>query len=299
MSQFNCNRTIALLPAANARLFGRSEGLRNVLSSKFAETLLPHAQFATERGHALVSARPRNIAAWLNAPSQPAWRVPGWIKVAYTAFMALLVPIYWSVYGPVVFLYFCIVALLLTLIAIWLENALLSSMCAVGVVALQMGWAADFASVAAGFPLTGMTNYMIDPSQSLLLRLLSLFHCWLPVLLIFLVWRTGYDKRGFWWWTLLAWGLLLICFFAIPAPSASSGLTPVNINFVRGLSNTAAQAWVSPYVWFAGLLVGFPLLVFAPAHFLLVRFMPTPFSRRHCRSGNVRGKRASLVAGVP
>jgi hypothetical protein len=223
----------------------------------------------------------QDIEAPLNASSKPTWRVPGWIKVAYTAFMALLVPIYWSVYGPTIFLYFCTVALVLTLVAIWLENALLSSMCAVGLVAIQTIWALDLASVAFGFPLTGMTSYMFEPGQPLLPRLLSLFHCWLPLLLIYLVWRTGYDKRGFWGWTLLAWGLLLICFFAIPLPTANPGLTPVNINFVRGLSNTSAQAWVPPYVWLAGLLGGLPLLVFAPTHFLLARFMPNTHRALH------------------
>ena len=37
------------------------------------------------------------------------------LKVAYTAFMAVLVPVYWHHYGPTNFLYFCDVALFLTL----------------------------------------------------------------------------------------------------------------------------------------------------------------------------------------
>ena len=52
------------------------------------------------------------------------------LKIAYTAFMAVLIPVYWHYYGPTNFLYFCDVALILTLIAIWPENALLISMCA-------------------------------------------------------------------------------------------------------------------------------------------------------------------------
>ena len=38
------------------------------------------------------------------------------LKVAYTAFMAVLIPVYWHYYGPTNFLYFCDVALILTLI---------------------------------------------------------------------------------------------------------------------------------------------------------------------------------------
>ena len=40
------------------------------------------------------------------------------------------------------------------------------------------------------------------------------------------------------------------------------------------LGDTAAQTWMPPYVWFAGLLLGMPLFVFVPAHFLLSRVMP-------------------------
>ena len=94
--------------------------------------------------------------------AQTATRVPLWLKVAYTAYMAVLVPVYWHYYGPTNFLYFCDVALILTLIAIWPENALLISMCTVGILVPQAVWVVDFASTAAGFPLTGMTNYMFD-----------------------------------------------------------------------------------------------------------------------------------------
>jgi hypothetical protein len=40
-------------------------------------------------------------------------RLPLWLKLAYSAFMAVLVPVYWYYYGPTNFLYFCDVALIL------------------------------------------------------------------------------------------------------------------------------------------------------------------------------------------
>ena len=49
------------------------------------------------------------------------------LKLAYTAFMAVLIPVYAYYYGPANFLYFCDVALLLTLAGIWLDNRLLVS----------------------------------------------------------------------------------------------------------------------------------------------------------------------------
>jgi hypothetical protein len=206
--------------------------------------------------------------------AQTASHIPLGVKLAFTAYMTMLVPVYWHYYGPTNFLFFCDVAMMLTLVAVWTENALLISMCCVGVLVPQAVWVIDFLATAAGFPLTGMTNYMFDSGHSLFLRLLSLFHGWLPFLLVYLVWKTGYDQRALRLWTGLAWALLLVCFFLMPAPMPNPGLTPVNINYVWGTSDTAAQTWVPPYVWLAGLLIGLPLIVFAPTHYVLRRIMP-------------------------
>ena len=62
-------------------------------------------------------------------------RIPLWLKLAYTVFMAVLIPIYLRNYGPTNFLYFCDVALIITLVGIWIESPLLVSMCAVGIIA--------------------------------------------------------------------------------------------------------------------------------------------------------------------
>ena len=72
-------------------------------------------------------------------------RVPLAVKLGFTAFMAVLVPVYWLNYGPTNFLYFCDVALFLTLAAVWTESALLASMAAVGIVLPQLVWVLDFA----------------------------------------------------------------------------------------------------------------------------------------------------------
>ncbi|HEY2137989.1 MAG TPA: hypothetical protein VGH49_19035 [Xanthobacteraceae bacterium] len=203
-------------------------------------------------------------------------RLPLWLKLAFTAFMVVLVPTYWANYGPTNFLYFCDVALLITLVGIWIESPLLISMCAVGITASQALWVIDFLSNLVGLPLTGMTDYMFAADHSLFLRGLSLFHGWLPFLLLYLVWRLGYDRRAFAAWTVVAWGLVLIAFFFMPPPRPNPGLTPVNIDYVWGLSDTAAQTWVSPGVWLVGLMILLPVVLYAPVHFLLRRFMPKP-----------------------
>ncbi len=138
-------------------------------------------------------------------------RLPMAVKLGYTAFMAVLVPVYGANYGPTNFLYFCDVALFLTLVAVWTESALLAGMAAVGIVLPQMIWVLGFAAGLFGVKLLGMTAYMFDERRSLFLRGLSLFHGWLPFLLLFLVKRLGYDKRAFPAWWALAWAMVMFC----------------------------------------------------------------------------------------
>ncbi len=213
----------------------------------------------------------------MTAPSlslATASRVPLWLKLVYTGFMVVLVPVYGYYYGWTNFLYFCDVALILTLVGIWRENPLLPSMCAVGITIPQMVWVIDFVGTAIGFPVNGMTTYMFNANSSLFLRGLSLFHGWLPFLLIYLVAQLGYDRRALVYWTVLAWVLILICFFFMPPPNPDAGLTPVNINYVWGLNDAAAQTWVPAWLWVVGMMVLMPVICFLPVHVLFTRLMP-------------------------
>jgi hypothetical protein len=203
-------------------------------------------------------------------------RIPLVVKLAFTIFMAVLVPVYWHEYGPTNFLYFCDLALFITLAAIWLENRLLASMAAVGIILPQLIlWCGDFAAHLVGLKFTGMTDYMFDSHRSLFLRGLSLFHGWLPFLLLFLVVRLGYDRRALFAWTGLAWAAMLISYFFLPAPGAvlANPLAPVNIDYVYGFSDTAAQTWMPGWAWFAFLMTAMPLVIFVPTHFLLRKFI--------------------------
>jgi hypothetical protein len=200
--------------------------------------------------------------------------VPLAVKVGFSVFMAILIPIYLHYYGPTTFLYVCDVSMMLTLIGIWPENRLMISMCGVGILVLQTAWLVDFLVNLGGVSLTGVTDYMFDSSHPLFLRLLSLYHAWLPLLVAYLIWKVGYDRRAFWNWTALFWALLLISYFLMPPPNPNPGLTPVNINYVWGPDDNAAQSWVPGYIWLAGLFIGLPLLVFAPTHFVLSRIVP-------------------------
>lgn len=205
--------------------------------------------------------------------NKPERRIPMAVKLTFTAFMAVLVPCYWHLYGPTNFLYFCDMSLFLTLAAVWTESALLASMPAVGILLPQALWMADFVATAIGHPLTGMTAYMFDPAKPLFTRGLSFFHFWLPILLVYLVARLGYDRRALKAWAALAFVLLLVCYFFLPAPPApvDQRNLPVNVNFVYGLSDDAPQKWMDGRLYFALEMVALPLLIYAPTHLILAK----------------------------
>ena len=203
-------------------------------------------------------------------------RIPIWVKCLYTAFCAILVPVYWHDYGPTNFLYFCDTALLMTLVAIWYENALLASAAAVGILLPQSLWVLDFLGSAVGLPITGMTGYMFDAKLSIFTRGLSFFHFWLPFVLVWLVQRLGYERRAPLVWTAVAWILLPVCYFLLPMPPAPANnpSMPVNVNYVFGLSDAAPQHWMAPAAWLTLLLVGLPTFMYYPTHRILARLMP-------------------------
>lgn len=208
----------------------------------------------------------------------PAPNIPLWLKLGYSAFVGVLVPCYWKNYGPTNFLYFCDVALLVTLVAIWREDSLLASLPAVGILLPQALWMVDFLAECGGFRLTGMTCYMFDGGIPLFTRFLSFFHFWLPILIVWLVWRLGYDGRALAGWTALAWVLLVVCYFFMPAPPAPADNRnlPVNINYVHGLSAERQQQWLPPLVYFGVMLVVMPLAIFLPTHVALRKLFSKP-----------------------
>jgi hypothetical protein len=217
--------------------------------------------------------------------------IPLWLKIAYTAFMALMIPVYLKNYGITNFLYFCDVAAVVTLIAIWLESPLWLSAMLVGAFIPQMLWVVDFLGLLIGLKIFDLTSYMFNADSPFFLRFLSFFHFWLVFLLIYLVWRVGYDKRGFPLWLAIAWVLLTICYAYMPPPSPLKDpvtkvqlrdpFVPVNINYVYGLEgDEKPQKWMEPNAYFALYMVLLVVIAFVPAHLLFWRLMPTPQQAR-------------------
>jgi hypothetical protein len=211
----------------------------------------------------------------LNVPPR---LIPLWVKLLYSAFVAVLIPHYLRAYGPTNFLYFCDVALLLTLVAVWVESALIVSAAAVGILLPQLLWMIDFLSSALGVTVTGMTGYMFNDALPLFARFLSFFHFWLPLFLLWLIARLGYDRRAPWLWWPLASALVLISytFLPPPPPPADNPGLPVNVNYVYGLGDDRPQTWMHPVAWLACVLTALPLVVYWPTHLLLRRVFPAP-----------------------
>jgi hypothetical protein len=206
-------------------------------------------------------------------------RIPLWAKLVYTAFMCVLVPFYWAWYTPWNFLYFCDVALFVTLAGIWLENRLLISTQAVGILLPQMLWVVDFlAQLAGGVHVTGMTGYMFNAEIHPFVRGLSSFHGWLPFLLIWLVARLGYDRRALRVQSVLAVVVLLASFFLAPAPPPPEAQpsAAVNINYVYGFDDTRAQEFMPPLAWLASLIAFTLVCLYVPTHLVLRRTLRTP-----------------------
>lgn len=186
------------------------------------------------------------------------------IKLAYAAFVCLLVPVYWHAYGPENFLWFSDIALFVTLAALWARSALLASMAAVGVLALELLWTLDFLT---GGRLVGLAGYMFESDKPLYLRGLSLFHLLLPPLLLWLLHRLGYDRRALVAQTALAWIVLPLTYLATDPEQ--------NINWVFG-PGTDSPDPLSPSLYLGLLMVALPILVYLPSHWALQRFFAQP-----------------------
>jgi hypothetical protein len=188
--------------------------------------------------------------------------IPLWIKLAYTAFVAATVAVYAAKYPLWNFLWFSDIALLLAVPALWLESSLLASMILLGVLLPEIMWnAAFFWQLVTGRRLSGLVDYMFDRSKPRYLRALSLFHVFLPVLLLWMVARLGYDHRALLWQTVLAWVVL-------PLTYLLADRKVENVNWVFGWG-VRPQTRFHPLAWLGMVMAGFPLLIYLPTHGLM------------------------------
>lgn len=188
-------------------------------------------------------------------------RIPLWLKVLWTIWVLVWAPLYWRQYGLQNFLFFCDLGNLFIAAALWLESPLLFSWQASGLLIFQTLFTIDLAvAMLSGRHLIGGTEYMFDAHISLAIRLLSLFHVAAPPLLLWGIWRLGYDRRGWKYQTLTAWIVVPINYFWRPQ---------FDVNWARG-PFFHEQHTVPGFVYSFGYLVIVPAVVYFPTHRFLV-----------------------------
>lgn len=197
-------------------------------------------------------------------------RVPLWLKAGCSLVAGIVFTSYSLYYSfAQSFLWFSSVALLLTCVALWLESPLLASSQAVGVLLLELVYIADLLHrLTTGQFLVGLSVHLFQAADApLWARAMSLFHVPLPFLLLWLLWRLGYDWRGLPVQTALAWVLLPVCyFFTDPAG---------NVNWVFGPRGPGWEG-MPPWGWLALLMAGLPLLIYLPSHWVFQKVFPPP-----------------------
>jgi hypothetical protein len=188
--------------------------------------------------------------------------IPLAVKVLWTAFVAVWAPVYWHQYGPQNFLFYCDIGNLLIALGLWIESRFILSWQAVGLVVFEVLYDIDLlVAFISGHHATGGTEYMFDPKIPLLVRALGLYHFVVPILLLWAVYRLGYDSRGWKWQILL---------MAVVVPIAFFWHAEDNINFARGIAHE--QHIVPGWLYLVAYLIVVPLVIYWPTHLLLRRF---------------------------
>ena len=187
--------------------------------------------------------------------------LPLWIKLAYTLFVVITVAVYSVKYGLTNFLWFSDIAMVATVPALWLESSLLASMMTLGILLPEVFWnVAYFGRLATGKRIAGLTDYMFDRQKPIYLRSLSLFHVFLPPLLLWMIGRLGYAQHALLAQTILAWIVLPLTYW-LSSPNE-------NINWVYG-PGTKPQKSMSPLSYLVLLMIFFPVCVYFPTQVLI------------------------------
>jgi hypothetical protein len=208
-------------------------------------------------------------------------RIPLWLKIGWTFWVVCWIPIYWKQYGAQNFLFFCDLGNLVIAVALWSESVLLFSWQAVSLLVFQCLFTIDLvgAWVSGHHPIGG-TEFMFDPHLPVFVRALSLFHVVTPVLLLWAIWKLGYDARAWKLATVACWVLVPINYFWRPEH---------NVNWARGISFIQQQA-MPGWVYLMAYLLLVPAVVYYPTHLGLMWW-----SRRG--TGSIAGREAITVSG--
>jgi hypothetical protein len=203
-------------------------------------------------------------------PAQTPTKFPAWIRCAVVVWLAVWIPAYWRTWGAANFIHLCDVAVILTCVGVLTNSALLISSQAVSSLLVDAVWALDAGwRFFRGRALLGEADYLFDAHYPLWVRLLSFFHVAIPVLVLWALHRTGYDRRG--------WALQ--CGIALPLFIAARFTAPAtNINYAFVDPFIHRQWGPAPmHVLISWLFMAF--VVYLPTHLLLRRLFPVKQAR--------------------
>ena len=192
-------------------------------------------------------------------------RFPGWVRWGAIVWLAFWIPVYWRAWGAANFVHLCDIAVILTCIGLWTNNALLISSQAVSALVVDVMWSLDAISAAAlGRHIFGGTEYLFDPSHALWVRMISLYHVAIVAVLLWALSRAGYDRRG---WALQAW--------IVAAAFVAARFTPAvqNINFAYQLPVVDKPFGAAP-LHVAASVAFMIFVVYWPTHRALRKIFP-------------------------
>jgi len=202
-------------------------------------------------------------------------RIPLWLKLLWTAWVVVWVPVYWHAYGLQNFLFYCDLGNLFITAGLWLESPLLFSWQATGLLLFQTLYTIDLASaLVSGHHLIGGTEFMFDTNVPPWIRLLSLFHVVAPPLLLWAILHLGYDPRGWKYQTLNTWVVVPINYFWRPQ---------YDVNWARG-PFFHEQHVIPGLLYLLLYLITVPAVVYFPTH----RFLLWLTDRWHARSDHAK-----------
>lgn len=190
---------------------------------------------------------------------------PLWLGLSVTAFACVLIPVYGRHYGPSNFLWFSDIGLFGAAVALWTASRLLASMMLLAAGLADAVWSIDFViALITGWHPVGMTAYMYDAELPVYLRVISLFHLFLPPLLVWIVWKLGYDRRALAAQTVFGW-LVLWVTFLITDPAR-------NINWAFGYG-FKQQDLMPPWMYLLLMCMLIPLVMYGPVHVAAMRLL--------------------------
>lgn len=194
-------------------------------------------------------------------------RVMRWVALAW---LVVWFPAYARVWGWTNFLHLCDVAVLLSVAGFVFRSPLLLSSQAIGTAALYLAWWVEaLTRCLTGRDLTGGLDYMWDARYPLWVRLLSLFHVVLPILLIWAVARRGYERRALALESAIVTALLVVSRFYSSA---------LNLNYAYRDPILHRALGPAP-VHLAAILATIIVVGVLPVHVLLTRWCLAPRNR--------------------